>query len=68
MDLRLNELDPAQRAEYQRLMTENNDLTAEYNQKQTAMDDLLNRLASAENRLKMDNQKLKGQILKDQIE
>ena len=49
-------------------MTENNDLTAEYNQKQTAMDDLLNRLASAENRLKMDNQKLKGQILKDQIE
>lgn len=32
------------------------------------MEDLLNRLASAENRLKMDNQKLKGQILKEQIE
>ena len=32
------------------------------------MEDLLNRLASAENRLKMDNQKLKGQILKQQIE
>lgn len=32
------------------------------------MEDLLNRLANAENRLKMDNQKLKGQILKDQIE
>ena len=67
MDLRLNELDPSQRGEYQRLMTENNDLISEYNQKQNAMEDLLNRLANAENRLKMDNQKLKGQILKDQI-
>lgn len=68
MDLRLNELDPSQRGEYQRLMNENNDLISEYNYKQNAMEDLLNRLASAENRLKMDNQKLKGQILKDQIE
>ena len=68
MDLRLNELDPSQRGEYQRLMSENNDLISEYNHKQNAMDDLLNRLANAENRLKMDNQKLKGQILKDQIE
>ena len=67
MDLRLNELDPAQRGEYQRLMAENNDLISEYNHKQNAMEDLLNRLANAENRLKMDNQKLKGQILKDQI-
>ena len=68
MDLRLNELDPTQRGEYQRLMSENNDLINEYNFKQNAMEDLLNRLASAENRLKMDNQKLKGKILKDQIE
>ena len=68
MDLRLNELDPSQRGEYQRLMNENNDLITEYNHKQNAMEDLLNRLANAENRLKMDNQKLKGQILKDQIE
>ena len=29
-----------------------------------AMEELLGKLASAENRLKMDNQKLKGQILK----
>ena len=64
MDLRLNELDPSQRGEYQRLMSENNELIAEYNQKQNAMEDLLNRLANSENRLKMDNQKLKGQILK----
>lgn len=49
-------------------MSENNELISEYNQKQNAMEDLLNRLASAENRLKMDNQKLKGQILKEQIE
>jgi hypothetical protein len=45
-------------------MVENNELSAEYNQKQVAMEDLVNRLANAENRLKMDNQKLKGQILK----
>ena len=45
-------------------MSENNELISEYNQKQSAMEDLLNRLANAENRLKMDNQKLKGQILK----
>lgn len=47
MDLRLNELDPSQRGEYQRLVSENNELIAEYNQKQTAMEDLLNRLANA---------------------
>jgi intraflagellar transport protein 74 len=68
MDLRLNELDPSQRGEYQRLMTENNELIGEYNQKQTAMEELLGRLAAAESRLKMDNQKLKGQLLKEQIE
>lgn len=32
------------------------------------MEELLNRLAQAENRLKMDNQKLKGKILKEQID
>jgi len=37
MDLRLNELDPSQRGEYQRLMSENNELIKEYNQKQNAM-------------------------------
>lgn len=47
MDLRLNELDPSQRGEYQRLMSENNELINEYNQKQNAMEDLLNRLASS---------------------
>lgn len=47
MDLRLNELDPSQRSEYQRLMSENNDLIQEYNQKQNAMEDLLNRLQNA---------------------
>jgi len=31
------------------------------------MEELLNRLAGAENRLKMDSQKLKGYLLKDQI-
>ena len=31
------------------------------------MEELLNRLANAENRLRMDSQKLKGQLLKEQI-
>jgi len=31
------------------------------------MEELLNKLASAENKLRMDSQKLKGQLLKDQI-
>lgn len=67
MELRLNELDPYQRAEYQRLISENNDLINEYNSKQGMMEELLNKLAVAENRLRMDSQKLKGQLLKDQI-
>jgi len=31
------------------------------------MEELLNRLANAENKLRMDSQKLKGQLLKEQI-
>lgn len=31
------------------------------------MEELLGRLAHAENKLRMDSQKLKGQLLKDQI-
>lgn len=67
MELRLNELDPYQRVDYQKLMTENNELLNEYGLKQAAMEELLNKLAVAENKLRMDSQKLKGQLLKDQI-
>jgi hypothetical protein len=31
------------------------------------MEELLNKLAASENKLRMDSQKLKGQLLKDQI-
>lgn len=31
------------------------------------MEELLNKLANAESKLRMDSQKLKGQLLKDQI-
>jgi intraflagellar transport protein 74 len=41
---------------------------SEYSKKQAAMEELLGKLANAENRLRMDNQKLKGQLLKDQIQ
>ena len=47
MELRLNELDPSQRNEYQRLMNENNELIYEYQRKQMAMEELLGKLASA---------------------
>ena len=67
MELRLNELDPYQRTEYQKLISENTDLINQYNTKQYAMEELLNKLAIAENKLRMDSQKLKGQLLKDQI-
>ena len=65
--MRLNELDPYQRSEYQRLMSENNELMTEYSKKQNQMEELLSKLANAENKLKMDSQKLKGHLLKEQI-
>lgn len=37
MELRLNELDPYQRTEYQKLIAENSELINEYNSKQVAM-------------------------------
>ena len=40
---------------------------SDYSRKQSQMEDLLNKLAMAENKLKMDSQKLKGQLLKGQI-
>lgn len=48
-------------------MAENQELINEHAYKQRQMEELLNRLAHAENRLRMDSQKLKGQLLKDQI-
>ncbi len=39
----------------------------QYSRKQNQMEDLLNKLAMAENKLKMDSQKLKGHLLKEQI-
>lgn len=67
MELRLNELDPSQRSEYQKLINENKDLIAEYNVRQRDLEELNSRLATAEARLRMDSQKLKGQLLKNQI-
>ena len=67
MELRLNELDPYQRTEYQKLINENKDLINEYNIKQRDLEELNNRLSNAEARLKMDSQKLKGQLFKTQL-
>ena len=67
MELRLNELDPYQRTEYQKLINENKELIMEYNLKQRDLEELNNRLANAETRLRMDSQKLKGQLFKTQL-
>lgn len=67
MELRLNELDPYQRSDYQKLINENKELIAEYNVKQRDLEDLNNRLSNAETRLRMDSQKLKGQLFKTQL-
>ncbi len=43
-------------------------MIAEHGEKQRQMEELLNRLANAENKLRMDSQKLKEQLLRDQIQ
>ena len=47
MEMRLKELDPYKRSEYQRLMSENNDLMTEYSKKQNQMEELLSKLANS---------------------
>lgn len=67
MELRLNELDPGQRNEYKNLINENKELINEFNVKQRDLEELNNKLANAEAKLHMDSQKMKGQLLKEQL-
>lgn len=65
--MKLQELDHDQRQEYQSLIVENKNLNNEINNQRGQLEEISARIQQAENRLRMDNQKLKGQHLKDQI-
>ncbi|CAK72779.1 unnamed protein product (macronuclear) [Paramecium tetraurelia] len=66
-DMKLQELDPEQRNEYMSLINENKSLQQEINNQKAELEELNARMQNADNRLRMDAQKLKGQMLKEQI-
>ncbi|CAD8054404.1 unnamed protein product [Paramecium sonneborni] len=66
-DMKLQELDPEQRNEYINLINENKSLQQEINNQKAELEELNARMQNADNRLRMDAQKLKGQMLKEQI-
>lgn len=66
-ELKINELDPEQKSEYEALIQENRQLVHDINNKRVELDEVNSKLSMAENRLRMDSQKLKGHLLKDQI-
>lgn len=58
--LKINELDPEQLNEYQNLVNENRQLMGNINNQRLELDEVNHKLAQAENKLRMDSQKLKG--------
>ncbi|KAM3138162.1 hypothetical protein pb186bvf_009835 [Paramecium bursaria] len=66
-ELKLNELDPEQRNEYMGLINENKQLQTDIINQKNELDELNIRMQNADNRLRMDAQKLKGQMLKEQL-
>ena len=56
-EARLNDLDPEQRNEYEKLKSENNLLQSEIGMQRQELEDISQRLMEAENRLKQDNLK-----------
>jgi intraflagellar transport protein 74 len=61
----INDLDLEQRNEYENLLNENKMLMNVINNQRMELDEINQKLAIAENRLRMDSQKLKGQLLKE---
>lgn len=53
----MNDLDPEQRNEYEKLKEENNNLQNDINQNRTELEETTGRLTQAETRLKQDNLK-----------
>lgn len=65
-EAKLNDLDPEQRNEYQKLKEDNASLQNEINVNRTDLDDVNQRLTQAENRLKQDTLKQRAQHLREE--
>lgn len=63
---KLNDLDPEQRNEYERLKEENGGLNADINRCRTDLEEVNSRLIQAESRLKQDTLKQRAQHLKEE--
>jgi intraflagellar transport protein 74 len=63
---KLNDLDPEQRNEYERLKEENGGLQGEINRSRTDLEEVNSRLIQAESRLKQDTLKQRAQHLKEE--
>ncbi len=63
---KLNDLDPEQRNEYEKLKEENSGLQAEVNRSRTDLEEVNSRLIQAESRLKQDTLKQRAQHLKEE--
>jgi len=65
-EARLNDLDPEQRNEYEKLKQENNQLQHEIGLQRQELEDVTQRLHAAENRLKQDSFKQRAQHLREE--
>jgi intraflagellar transport protein 74 len=63
---KLNDLDPEQRNEYEKLKEENGGLGAEINRNRAELEEVNSRLIQAEGRLKQDTLKQRAQHLKEE--
>jgi intraflagellar transport protein 74 len=63
---KLNDLDPEQRNEYEKLKEENQGLQGEINRSRTDLEEVNSRLIQAESRLKQDTLKQRAQHLKEE--
>lgn len=65
-EARLNDLDPEQRNEYEKLKQENNSLTHDIGLQRQDLEEVIQRLQAAENRLKQDSLKQRAQHLREE--
>ena len=65
--MKINELDPDQRSEYEGLLNENRQLINNINMQRNELEDLNSILSQAEAKLRMDDKKQKYKSLKEQV-
>jgi len=66
-EMKLNELDPDQRSEYESLVNENRVLIQNINAQRGMLEDIIGTLSQAESRLRLDHNKQRYTQLKEQI-